>query len=60
VQDARDGRGEGQDTSRSHHRDIVNTTLMDGSVRGITSAIELSTWRALGSRAGGEPIAADY
>ena len=47
-------------TSRSHHRDMVNTTMMDGSVRTIASGIDLSTWRALGTRAGGEAIGGDY
>jgi len=47
-------------TSRSHHRDIVNAMLMDGSVRPIASGIDATTWRALGSRAGGETIRSDY
>ena len=41
-------------TSRSYHAGGVNSLLMDGSVRMITSSIESSIWRALGSRAGGE------
>lgn len=47
-------------TSRSHHRNIVNTMMMDGSVRSIASGIDPTTWRSLGSRAGGEPISGDY
>lgn len=47
-------------TSRSHHRDMVNAAMMDGSVRSIASGIELSTWQALGSRAGGEAIGGNY
>jgi len=47
-------------TSRSHHRDLVNIAMMDGSVRSIASAIDLTTWQALGSRAGGEIIGRDY
>lgn len=47
-------------TSRSHHRDTVNTAMMDGSVRSIGSGIDLATWRALGTRAGAESIGADY
>ena len=47
-------------TSRSHHRDMVNVAMMDGSVRSIGSGIERSTWQALGSRAGGEAIGGDY
>ena len=47
-------------TSRSHHRDMVNVAMMDGSVRTIGSGIERSTWQALGSRAGGEVVGGDY
>lgn len=47
-------------TSRSHHSGIVNTMLMDGSVRAIASDIDATTWKALGSRAGGETISGDY
>lgn len=44
-------------TSRSYHAGGVNVLLMDGSVRYIASTIELDTWRALGSRSGGEVTA---
>lgn len=44
-------------TSRSYHTGGVNVLLIDGSVRLVSSTIELPTWRALGSRAGGEPFA---
>lgn len=47
-------------TSRSHHSGIVNTMLMDGSVRPIASDIDAATWQALGSRAGGETITGEY
>jgi len=47
-------------TARSHHRDMVNTAMMDGSIRTIGSGIDLATWQALGSRAGGETIGGDY
>jgi prepilin-type N-terminal cleavage/methylation domain-containing protein len=43
-------------TARSFHANGVNAVLMDGSVRFITNAINLTTWRALGTRNGGEPI----
>src|SRR5262245_26098633 len=39
-------------TSRSYHAGCVNVLLMDGSVRTVTNGISLSTWRALGTRAG--------
>lgn len=45
--------------SRSYHANGVNALLMDGSVRFITNSIATETWRALGTRAGGEVIA-DY
>jgi len=43
-------------TSRSYHPGIVNTLLMDGSVRSMSHTIELAAWRALGTRAGGEVV----
>ena len=46
-------------TSRSHHSGGVNILLMDGSVRFAANGISLITWRALGTRAGGEVIASD-
>ncbi len=33
---------------------------MDGSVRTVTSNISLPTWRALGTRLGGEPVGSDF
>jgi prepilin-type N-terminal cleavage/methylation domain-containing protein/prepilin-type processing-associated H-X9-DG protein len=43
-------------TSRSYHPGGVNVVLMDGSVRFITNGIPQATWRALGTRAGGEVL----
>ncbi len=43
-------------TSRSYHTGMVNTLLMDGSVRSISENIDIFVWRALGSRAGGEIV----
>ncbi len=43
-------------TSRSYHAGTVNALLMDGSVRSISDSIDLSVWRALGTRAGNEVI----
>jgi prepilin-type N-terminal cleavage/methylation domain-containing protein/prepilin-type processing-associated H-X9-DG protein len=43
-------------TSRSHHSGGVNVLLMDGSVRFATSGTAQATWRALGTRAGGEVV----
>ncbi|WP_437222161.1 DUF1559 domain-containing protein [Planctomicrobium sp. SH661] len=41
-------------TSRSLHTGIVHSLLADGAVRSISSNIDLGTWRALGTRSGGE------
>ncbi len=43
-------------TSRSYHSGVVNVLLMDGSVRTVSSNIAIGTWRALGSRNGGEVL----
>lgn len=37
-------------TSRSYHKGMVNSLLMDGSVRSIGENIDLFTWRNLGQR----------
>ncbi len=41
-------------TSRSYHSGIVQSAMIDGSVRSVSDSIDLSTWRAMGTRAGGE------
>jgi prepilin-type N-terminal cleavage/methylation domain-containing protein/prepilin-type processing-associated H-X9-DG protein len=41
-------------TSRSYHPGGVNALLLDGSVRFVTSNIARDTWRAFGTRDGGE------
>jgi prepilin-type N-terminal cleavage/methylation domain-containing protein len=46
-------------TSRSYHTSLVNVGLMDGSVRSVRDGISLPTWRALGTRAGGEVVSLD-
>jgi prepilin-type N-terminal cleavage/methylation domain-containing protein len=43
-------------TSRSWHVGIVNSLLMDGSVRSIGENIDLGTWRNLGQRNDGQVI----
>jgi len=43
-------------TSRSYHAGGVNVQLMDGSVRFVTNSIDPTTWRALGTRNGGEVV----
>jgi prepilin-type N-terminal cleavage/methylation domain-containing protein len=42
-------------TARSYHGGgVVNSALMDGSVRAISKSIDRGAWRALGTRDGGE------
>ncbi len=44
-------------TSRSYHSGgLVNTAMMDGSVRSFTSDVELLVWRALATRDGDEVV----
>jgi prepilin-type N-terminal cleavage/methylation domain-containing protein len=43
-------------TSRSYHTGMVNSLLGDGSVRSISSNVDLGTWRAVGTRGGGEVV----
>lgn len=64
VTSSREGRNQtdttyGVITARSYHSGLVNAGLMDGSVQSISNNIDLITWRALNTRAGGE-VAGDY
>ena len=43
-------------TARSFHVGGVNTVFMDGSVHFMSNSTMLETWRALGTRAGGEVV----
>ncbi len=43
-------------TSRSHHAGMIQAALVDGSVHTVSNSIDLSVWRALGTRSGGELI----
>ena len=43
-------------TSRSYHSGGVNALLMDGSVRFVSNGVVSATWRALGTRSGGEVV----
>ena len=49
----------GSVTSRSYHPGGVNTVMVDGSVHFIANSIPQMTWRALGTRNGGE-VVGDY
>jgi prepilin-type N-terminal cleavage/methylation domain-containing protein len=53
---ATDGRTYGAIISRSFHAGMVNSLLADGSVRNISSNVDQGTWRALGTRNGGEVV----
>jgi prepilin-type N-terminal cleavage/methylation domain-containing protein len=46
--------------ANSAHEQGVNLLLCDGSVRFARSSISLSTWRALGTRNGGEVLGNDF
>ncbi|MBI1313912.1 DUF1559 domain-containing protein [bacterium] len=43
-------------TSRSYHLGVVNSVLMDGSVKTISDNIDLQVWRNLGNREDGESV----
>ncbi|MBI1324478.1 DUF1559 domain-containing protein [bacterium] len=45
--------------ARSYHPGGVNVTFCDGSVRFVKNTVNETTWRALGTKAGGEVISAD-
>jgi prepilin-type N-terminal cleavage/methylation domain-containing protein len=47
-------------TSRSHHAGVVSTSLMDGSVRAVSSSIDGGLWRTLSTRAGNETMPNDF
>jgi prepilin-type N-terminal cleavage/methylation domain-containing protein/prepilin-type processing-associated H-X9-DG protein len=40
----------------SYHTNGVNVLMCDGSVRFVATSIDLATWRAVGTRAGGEVL----
>jgi len=50
---------QGHTAARSYHSGGVNIAFCDGSVKFIKDSINLVTWRALGTRAGGEVVGAD-
>ena len=47
-------------TANSNHAGGVNMLLCDGSCRFVSNGVSLATWRALGSRSGGEVFNSDY
>jgi prepilin-type processing-associated H-X9-DG protein len=46
-------------TARSNHSGGVNVAFVDGHVAFIKDSISLPTWKALGTRAGGEVVSSD-
>ena len=46
-------------TANSRHPGGVNVTFADGSVRFIKTTVNLQTWRAIGTRNGGEVVSSD-
>jgi prepilin-type N-terminal cleavage/methylation domain-containing protein/prepilin-type processing-associated H-X9-DG protein len=46
--------------ANSGHTNGVNVALCDGSVRFVTNSINIDTWRALGTRNGGEVLGSDW
>jgi prepilin-type processing-associated H-X9-DG protein len=50
----------GLSTARSVHPAGVNVLLCDGSVRSVSNSVDINTWRALGTRNGGEVVLADF
>ena len=47
-------------SARSYHPGGVNVSFADGSNRFIMNSINIQTWNALGTRAGGEAISSDF
>jgi prepilin-type processing-associated H-X9-DG protein len=47
-------------TANSGHTNGVNLCLCDGSVRFVPNSVSLTTWRAVGSRNGGEVLGSDW
>ncbi len=43
-------------TARSNHGGGVNVAFVDGHVRFVSDSVDLGVWRAIATRAGGEPI----
>jgi prepilin-type N-terminal cleavage/methylation domain-containing protein/prepilin-type processing-associated H-X9-DG protein len=47
-------------TARSYHPGLVNVSMMDGSVHTVSDTIDLTTWQAISTRAGGEMQTAGF
>jgi prepilin-type processing-associated H-X9-DG protein len=47
-------------SANSAHTGGMNVLLCDGSVRFVNNSISMPTWRALGTRAGGDLLGSDW
>ena len=52
--------GHGLSTARSRHTGGVNAWYCDGSVRFVSDSVNMTIWRALATRTGGEVVSDDY
>lgn len=52
--------GHGAYTARSFHAGGVNAAFADGAVRSISENVDLTVWRAIATRAGGDAIGSDF
>jgi len=43
-------------TARSYHQGVVIAAMMDGSVNPVADGVDLSVWRAAGTKSGGEAL----
>jgi len=50
----------GSFAARSYHPNGVNAAFVDGHVAFIGASVDVRTWRALGTRDGGEPVSGPY
>jgi prepilin-type N-terminal cleavage/methylation domain-containing protein len=49
----------GSYVASSRHPGIVNVLFLDGTVRAVKTTVNINTWWAIGSRAGGEVVSSD-
>jgi prepilin-type N-terminal cleavage/methylation domain-containing protein len=47
-------------TARSHHPEVLNAVMMDGSVRQFKNTVDLQVWRALSTRNGRETLPTSF
>jgi prepilin-type N-terminal cleavage/methylation domain-containing protein/prepilin-type processing-associated H-X9-DG protein len=54
------GFNKGHLASRSYHTGGVNVLMGDGSVRWVQESIQIDTWRAMGTKTGGDIVSGDF